>query len=355
MANESSSNVEWLHNAIQDQATVDAKAEQEGSLLRERMLNISSKAEKDASTPAAKSYTDGALFRQNFESVSDDWDFNKLLRIQDYDRQGTNHGRILRVTYPPDDRGSPRITHKFDLEEEVTSATLSFDVKLHSQFEFVRGGKMHGLGGGTATAGCRPIESQGWSVRMMWREEGVPELYIYHQDRSWRCGDSFKPENFHLERGKWYRIDLQVQMNSSPDVKNGKALLFIDGRKLVEANGLRLSGNPNVNIDKFLFSTFYGGADPSWSPSKTTYVYYDNFTVSRGRKVTGEQGTECEIFLNGIYHPGREVCCASSCGSCGGSGCGSLPGGGSQCCTGAVKNSGPSCDTALSAPCLFQG
>ena len=29
-----------------------------------------------------------------------------------------------------------------------------------------------------------------------------------------------------------------------------------------------------------------------------------------------------------------DVCCASSCGTCGGSGCGDSPGGSSQCCTG---------------------
>jgi hypothetical protein len=53
MANESSSNPEWVRADIQDQATVDAKAGQEGSLLRGRMLGVehSSKADKDASMP----------------------------------------------------------------------------------------------------------------------------------------------------------------------------------------------------------------------------------------------------------------------------------------------------------------
>mmetsp|Transcript_8696 Transcript_8696/g.12916 ORF Transcript_8696/g.12916 Transcript_8696/m.12916 type:complete len:323 (-) Transcript_8696:458-1426(-) len=306
-----------------------------------------------ASGGVQATYTDDALFRQNFETASEDWDFHEELRIQDYHSQGMYHGRILRVNYPPDDRGSPRVNNNFNLEEEVTSATLSFDVKLHSQFEFVKGGKMHGLGGGTTTTGCIPIDSDGWSVRVMWRGEGVPELYVYHQDRSDTCGDRYTPENFHLERGTWYRIDLQVQMNSSPGHNDGKAVLFIDGKKLVEANGLRLSGTANVNIDTFMFATFYGGADSSWSPSKTTFVYYDNFTVSRGMKVTGERGTECEMFLNGIYHPGSEICCASSCGSCGGSGCADLPGGDSQCCTGAISNSGASCDMSFNAACVF--
>ena len=126
-----------------------------------------------ASRGVQATYTDGALFRQNFETASEDWDFHEELRIQDYHSHGMYHGRILRVNYTPDDRGSPRVNNKFDLEE-VTSATLSFDVKLHTQFEFVRGGKMHCLGGGTTTTGCKPIDSDGWSARMMWRGEGVP-------------------------------------------------------------------------------------------------------------------------------------------------------------------------------------
>ena len=72
-----------------------------------------------------------------------------------------------------------------------------------------------------------------------------------------RCGDSYLPDNnFSFERGQWYRVDLQVQMNSLPDSYNGKTALYIDGEKLVEVNDLRLSGNANVDIDKFMFSTF---------------------------------------------------------------------------------------------------
>ena len=303
---------------------------------------------------SVQAYTDNGIFRQNFDDPSvDDWDFNSLIRVQDYSNGGVDYGRILKVAYPPDDRGSPRVTNKFNLDNQVKSATLSFDVKFHSKFEFVKGGKMHGLGGGSTTSGCDPVDPDGWSVRLTWKEEGVPQVYVYHQDRVARCGDGFRPDNFKFERGQWYRIDLQVQMNSAPDSSDGRTLLFIDGEKLVEVNGMRLSGNENVDIEKFMFSTFYGGSSSSWSPSKTTYVYYDNFTVSQGLMVTGVQGTECEISLGGIYNSDKEVCCANSCGSCGGSGCGGLPGGGSQCCTGSISRSDKTCEASSSAPCIF--
>lgn len=44
------------------------------------------------------------------------------------------------------------------------------------------------------------------------------------------------------------------------------------------------------------------------------------------------------------------VCCASSCGICGGSGCGSRPGGSTQCCKSKIIDSGIVCGTA---PCIL--
>ena len=298
-------------------------------------------------------YSDNAIFRQTFEDPSSDWNFSNLIRVQDYSSNGTTYGRLLRTKYPPNDRGSPRITKRFDLDEAVAEATLSYDIKFHSQFEFVKGGKLHGLSGGTGTTGCDPIDADGWSVRLTWKDTGIPKVYVYHQDRASRCGDSYLPQNFKFEVGQWYRIDLQVKMNSSPESSDGYTALYIDGEKLVEVDGLRLSGNSNVNIDTFRFSTFYGGSSESWAPSTTTYIYWDNFTVNKGLRVTGEKGTECEIMLSGIYSPTKDVCCDNLCGSCGGSGCGQLVGGSGQCCTGKIEKSGIMCDAVGNAPCNF--
>jgi len=303
------------------------------------------------------SYTDYALYRENFEPGTTNWaeTFKGNAHVQDYTEGGIN-GRILRTSYPPASNGSPRLVKRFDLTQAVDQATLSFDIKLHSKFEFVKGGKLHGLGGGTGTTGCDPIDANGWSVRMMWNSDGKPILYIYHQDRDSNCGDVYTvqaPANFAFQRGTWYRIDMQVTMNSSKSASDGRATLYIDGEKLIDVTGLRLTGNNAVDIDSFMFSTFYGGSNASWAPSTKTYIYFDNFTVNRGLHVTGTQATECEIFKEGIYSPSQQVCCAESCGSCGGSGCSGLPGGASSCCTGSVSNNAPSCSSSSAAPCTF--
>jgi len=53
----------------------------------------------------------------------------------------------------------------------------------------------------------------------------------------------------------------------------------------------------------------------------------------------------CNGVSSGMY------CCASSCGTCGGSQCGNRPGGSSNCCTSRIKDSGRYCDTN-EAPCI---
>jgi len=296
-------------------------------------------------------YTDQALFRENFESmdVGDGWFDSSSLRVQDY-HSGV---KILKATYNPTSKGSQRITKSYFFDK-TDKATLSFDVKFHSRFEWVKGGKMHGLGGGSRTTGCNDITPDGWSVRMVWRQNGRPELYVYHQDRENRCGDS-KEADFNFSVGKWYRIDMYIEMNSAADAADGLAELYINGIRYVRYDELRLTGNMDVLIDSFMFSSFYGGGDTTWSPSKDTYVYYDNFQVHPAKRISGEKGKQCEIFMNGIARSlsTKTYCCKKSCGSCGGSGCSQLDGGASACCTGAINGAGTQCSAVSSAPCLY--
>jgi heparanase 1 len=48
----------------------------------------------------------------------------------------------------------------------------------------------------------------------------------------------------------------------------------------------------------------------------------------------------------------KSVCCAKSCGVCGGSGCGAHPGGSSACCGGNIEHADQSCDTH-DPPCMI--
>merc|ERR1719401_1298452 len=108
-------------------------------------------------------------------------------------------------------------------------------------------------------------------------------MYLYHQNRQANCGDNFLAMNgsdpFIFQKGVWYNITLSITMNDPPEESNGKAELFVYGESLAVQNGLQWRKDGTANIDMFGFSSFYGGSDTSWSPSKTTHVQYDNFLV----------------------------------------------------------------------------
>ena len=57
-----------------------------------------------------------------------------------------------------------------------------------------------------------------------------------------------------------------------------------------------------------------------------------------------------------LAEPELTVCCAKTCGSCGGGGCTGRPGGTQNCCTGNIKNSGKICGVdGNKAPCTIPG
>jgi len=146
------------------------------------------------------------LLSQNFETTDRRWEIKKLTHVETRKTPSGGVNRILRATYKPDKKGTERISSKIDLSRATRTATLSYDLKFSPNWEFVKSGKLHGLGGGTTTTGCSSPDPNGWSVRVTWKDKG-PKLYVYHQDRKGRCGDDFLPDpKFPFERNRWYRI-----------------------------------------------------------------------------------------------------------------------------------------------------
>ena len=66
---------------------------------------------------------------------------------------------------------------------------------------------------------------------------------------------------------------------------------------------------------------------------------------------TDDSSSECD----GILSPLGFYCCASSCGTCGGSNCSGRSGGADACCTQNIKESGEMCENnAGAAPCIVE-
>ena len=220
-----------------------------------------------------------SVYQETFENASlGKYKGKDDLNVQDC----AGKGRCLRVRYRPTDVGSPRLTFREELPP-AAEYTLTYDLRFDKGFEWVKGGKLPGLAPERSVTGCVPLNDTGWSVRLMWRAEGNFMQYLYHQGKTERCGENVYAEDFTLQKDRWYEVAIYVRVNSSASADDGQVRLFVDGEEVARRDNLRLrNADTGGLIERFYFSTFYGGSDPSWAPSQTTYAYFDNFAVYPG-------------------------------------------------------------------------
>ena len=153
-------------------------------------------------------------------------------------------GSSLAISYPAKQRGSQESGAQWQLKlsgehEELYS---SYRVKFKNGFDFVRGGKLPGLAGGTAPTGSDVANGNtGWTARMMWRtnfkgKSGEPQQPTsqvisyaqYANSGSDKNGANEDKEYWmrsrlnrvKLKSGVWYQVTQRIKLND-PGVSNG--------------------------------------------------------------------------------------------------------------------------------------
>jgi hypothetical protein len=159
--------------------------------------------------------------------------------------------------------------HPFDPTEDIT---LNYVVRFSPDFDWGKGGKLPGLGGGNKTTGGRPADGyNGFSVRPMWRANGKAEAYVYHAGQEGRYGDSFAlPEDFHLPTDEDIFVTLLVRLNH-PDRADGTLELTFTtktSRQSLHRDNLVWRKSTDLKVSALLFETFHGGNDLSWAPRR---------------------------------------------------------------------------------------
>lgn len=156
---------------------------------------------------------------------------------------------------------------------------VSYRVRFPDGFDFVQGGKLPGLTGGAGnTGGGRPSGQDGWSARIMWKEDGNIVQYVYYPDQSGFYGENM-PWQRRFTPGKWQQVETRIVMNR-PGQRDGIIQSWLDGELVLDRRNIRFRDTDEFAIDKLYFSTFFGGNDESWSPSKDETVLFDDFVVS---------------------------------------------------------------------------
>ena len=220
------------------------------------------------------------LFDFQDYDVGSQWDWVPDTSIIKDCRLGAYTNKCLRVAYHPTKRGSARLTRKVWLPAH-DHYVLTYDLYFEPDFEFVRGGKLPGLAPSEPTSGCQPETLKGWSYRLMWLSSERLRNYIYTQDREAACGDGEINYNSILETGKWYNVELNLKLNSEDRPFGGHAIFKLNGEVIADDRDVQFRGEYTKDslIQMMMFSTFFGGGDPSWAPSKTVYARFDNFKV----------------------------------------------------------------------------
>ncbi|MGR4067457.1 polysaccharide lyase [Billgrantia sp. C5P2] len=153
-------------------------------------------------------------------------------------------------------------------------ACLSYRVRFPPDFDFVRGGKLPGLYGGEAPSGGEEVDGKnGFSMRLMWREEGEGELYPYVVGFE---GDSVGRGFWRFPLGQWVTLEQEIVLND-PGQENGIARLWVDGRPVLEQQNVVYRTSPSVTIDGLMFSTFFGGSGEGWRTPRDQYVDFAAF------------------------------------------------------------------------------
>lgn len=242
------------------------------------------------------------LFSDDFEN-GDESVIYRDLKAHGFDvtivpGQGTDRSSGLEVLYVSIYKGSSRVKGFFKLARKTNEASLSYDVSFGDDFQFVKGGKLHGVGPDEVVTGDWKPRPDGWSSRVMWIEEGKTELVLNTQDQTNKWGAYKHNDRFKFERGRFYAVTLYTRLNSGPGKKDGEARVYVDGKLLIQYDNAYFWSDPvnDARISQFLFSTFHGGGTSEWSPKDSNGNYvnvhatFDNFLVTDGLRVKVKPG-----------------------------------------------------------------
>lgn len=178
-------------------------------------------------------------------------------------------------------------------------ATFGYAVYFPAGFGFQLGGKLPGLYGGNSASeavGCSGGSRSNacFSARLMWRENGEGEFYTYlppalgsnqkvcslpnsHCNPTY--GASVGRGSFRFATGAWTYITERVRLNDAGRA-NGQLQLFVNGKSVLDIDGLELRNSESGKIRGMQMQTFFGGSKPEFASPKDQEVFFSDFSVA---------------------------------------------------------------------------
>jgi hypothetical protein len=214
----------------------------------------------------------------------------------------TDRGRSLRILYPRGSVGPSAGGTQFLVKfpGDHNDLYCSYRVRFASSFDFVRGGKLPGLVGGSHPTGGRPADD-GFSARLMWRSGGAAVQYVYYPRQTGTYGvdlpymlsgsqwfGELSGTSARFQPGVWHRVVHRVVMNN-PGQADGVLEAWFDGKPALDLRDRVWRLDPTIHVDALYFSTFFGGNDPSWGATRDETVDFDDFVISTHSPLDGSR------------------------------------------------------------------
>jgi hypothetical protein len=180
--------------------------------------------------------------------------------------------KVFKGVFKAGEIGGPR-GHTPRLRLEPGKEYLfEYSVRFDAGWDFSRGGKLPGIAGATAPTGCVTTSGDGFSARLMWRQEGRLIGYMYDIDKSEECGTPLNT-TFNFKINQWHKVKQRVKLNTARN-RDGEVQVWVDGVEQVNTKRPLMAEAPNRRIDVILFHSFFGGSTNDWAPSRDVTISF---------------------------------------------------------------------------------
>lgn len=217
----------------------------------------------------------------------------------------------LRAYHEPQSYGTRRCTiaHVLPTGQAYRISSL---VRLSDNWEFggpikpsnILSGQSGKLGVGLGSAGNLTsggdIDPEGFTCRSQWRGRSH-KAYCYDKFRSLVLAGKPDGSAYGDERpnpsypvtmsdapavpGQVHEVILEVHMNTRWDLADGKLLMWVDAKQIIDDHDIAWMGTLSVapNIARSLLTSFHGGSSTAWAPSQLCWADYGDIRVLRLR------------------------------------------------------------------------
>ncbi|KAG0331147.1 hypothetical protein BG004_001801 [Podila humilis] len=228
----------------------------------------------------------------------------------------TSSNQVLRLVYPKGSYapsmgitgGAQFYAAPFGTKTQYSKMMVSYDVAFPNGFVWQNGGKLPGIYGGGPNEGCsggdQATGASCITMRMMWRNSGAGEVYAYvpADDSSKFCqtpevqcndqyGKSIGRGLIYFRPGQWTRLDMIMSLNEPAGSQNGLLEVYMNGNKVVSLDNIPYRTTGMVGFQGIMFSSFFGGSDPSYATPVDTNIYFRNMQLSVGEVATLYEGS----------------------------------------------------------------